>query len=79
MCFSDLSGEGKADFEEPKRQEKGISVNMVGNSSFLGFGGGHAEKYFLPLGACRCDQSLQGSQPGILCHWLQMQLMCSQF
>ncbi|XP_077037146.1 RNA-binding protein 44 [Agelaius phoeniceus] len=24
----DLSGEGKADFEEPKRQEKGISVNM---------------------------------------------------
>lgn len=36
MCFSDLSGEGKADFEEPKRQEKGISVNMVGNSSLLG-------------------------------------------
>ncbi|XP_074404125.1 RNA-binding protein 44 [Zonotrichia albicollis] len=24
----DLSGEGKADFEEPKQQEKGISVNM---------------------------------------------------
>ncbi|XP_054133722.1 RNA-binding protein 44 [Melozone crissalis] len=36
MCFSDLSGEGKADFEEPKQQEKGISVNMVGNSSLLG-------------------------------------------
>ncbi|XP_068052702.1 RNA-binding protein 44 [Anomalospiza imberbis] len=26
--FLDLPGEGKADFEEPKRQEKGISVNM---------------------------------------------------
>lgn len=37
MCFSDLSGEGKADFEEPKVQEKGISVNMVGNSSLLNF------------------------------------------
>ncbi|XP_063017491.1 RNA-binding protein 44 [Melospiza melodia melodia] len=67
MCFSDLSGEGKADFEEPKQQEKGISVNMVGNSLLLGIGGGHAEKYFLLLGACKCDQSLQGSQPGILC------------
>ncbi|XP_057884059.1 RNA-binding protein 44 [Melospiza georgiana] len=44
LCFSDLSGEGKADFEEPKQQEKGISVNMVGNSSLLGFGDDHAEK-----------------------------------
>ncbi|XP_039584614.1 RNA-binding protein 44 isoform X4 [Passer montanus] len=26
--FLDLSGEGKADFEEPKQREKGISVNM---------------------------------------------------
>ncbi|XP_030807806.1 RNA-binding protein 44 [Camarhynchus parvulus] len=28
LYSDDLSGEGKADFEEPKRQEKGISVNM---------------------------------------------------
>ncbi|XP_050843496.1 RNA-binding protein 44 [Serinus canaria] len=64
MCFSDLSGEGKADFEEPKRQEKGIFVNMVGNSSLLGFGDGpnDVEKYFLLIGARKCDQSLQGSQ-----------------
>lgn len=66
MCFSDLSGGGKADSEEPKQQEKGISVNMVGNSSLLGFW--NVGKYFLLLGTCKCDQSLQGSQPGILCH-----------
>ncbi|CAN8200967.1 unnamed protein product [Coccothraustes coccothraustes] len=28
LYSDDLSGEGKADFEEPKRQEKGISVSM---------------------------------------------------
>ncbi|XP_068877554.1 RNA-binding protein 44-like [Aphelocoma coerulescens] len=33
LYSDDLSGEGKADFEEPKVQEKGISFNMVGNSS----------------------------------------------
>ncbi|XP_048165384.1 RNA-binding protein 44-like [Corvus hawaiiensis] len=33
LYSDDLSGEGKADFEESKVQEKGISVNMVGNSS----------------------------------------------
>lgn len=68
MCFSDLSGEGKADFEDSKQQEKGISVNTVGNSSLLGFEGGNVEKYFLLLGACKCVQSLLGSQPGIPCH-----------
>lgn len=68
MCFSDLSGEGEADLEELKQQEKGISANRVGNSSLLGFGHGNVEKYFLFLGICKCDQSLQGSQPGFLCH-----------
>ncbi|KFO54107.1 hypothetical protein N302_14193, partial [Corvus brachyrhynchos] len=29
LYSDDLSGEGKADFEESKVQEKGISVNMV--------------------------------------------------
>ncbi|XP_031970350.1 RNA-binding protein 44 [Corvus moneduloides] len=33
LYSDDLSGEGKADFEESKVQEKGISVNMMGNSS----------------------------------------------
>lgn len=68
MCFSGLSGEGKADFEEPKQQAKGISVNMVGNSSVLDFGNVNVEKHFLPLGTCKCNQSLQDSQPGVLCH-----------